>query len=95
MKFRCRICGAQFHDTDQNWSQEWTGRCPICGHDNPKFCPRLKGLCIEQACVTWNDYFGMCGMAVPAFLNAREEQRINEEEAKIKTYADECVGRYE
>jgi len=105
MKFRCRFCGSQFHDTDQNRSQQREGQCPICGHNvrhgstsvpqctrgtesqediqqiKPKVCPVLSmgrdepQFCIHESCASWNDYFQMCTMSIPGFLNAQEEQK--------------------
>ena len=104
MRFRCNVCEARFHDTDQNRSQQAGGQCPICGHEDirkiePKVCPVLSQgqlepqYCIHESCASWSEHFQMCVMSVPAFLNAREEQRMNQEEAQRKAYAEELLRR--
>ena len=105
MRSRCNVWEARFHDTDQNRSQQAGGQCPICGHEDiqeitPKVCPVLSignepQFCIHESCASWSDYFQMCVMSVPAFLNAREEQRLSQEEAQRKAYAEDCAGRYQ
>lgn len=82
MSFQCRACEARFHDCDQNQSQQRAGQCPICGYDDiqeikPEACPVLSmghatpQFCIQQSCLSWNDFYQMCNMAIPGFLNAR------------------------
>ena len=106
MRYECNACNSRFHDTDQNRSQQRNGECPSCGYediqeDPPLVCPVLSigreepQFCIHEVCASWNDYFQKCNMAIPGFLNAREEERIKQEESKIKAYAEECAGRYQ
>lgn len=34
MNYKCSDCGAEFHSTDQNISQQKFGQCPYCLSEN-------------------------------------------------------------
>ena len=105
MRYLCGVCGTRFHDVEQSKSEERDGLCPSCGHKDireieSKVCPVLSmgqptpRTCIHESCASWNDYFQMCNMALPGFLNAREEERAKQEETGKEVYAETCGPSY-
>lgn len=89
--FECNICGVKFHESDQNRNQQRNGLCPSCEYEDIRDIPDILLSCHEKMgnsrlppeqwqceaheCAKWSIYFGMCGDAVPAYLNGLERKK--------------------
>jgi hypothetical protein len=55
--------------------------CPfkLTNPNNDSVKDPLSVICVEEECALWNERFGMCSLAVDAYLKGQEDWRAEKE----------------